>query len=372
MRADFDRQVFCLAGLPFDAMDMPDAVARVREAAVLRKPCFMSTPNLNFLIGCLGDPEFRDSVIHSDMSIMDGMPLVWMARLLGIPIRERVAGSGLFEALWRDGSHGRNLSIYFFGGPDGVAEQACRMLNTPPSGLRCVGFECPGFGTVEAMSGEETISRINASGADFLVVALGARKGQAWIERNRSRITVPLISHLGAVVNFVAGTVSRAPLWMQRAGLEWAWRIKEEPALWRRYALDGVALIRLLLTRVLPYALWLRLRRGRFKSGKFLVERELADENDVVRLVVSGVAPDALPDTVRDTFHDAATARKPVTIDLAQAEYLSPAFFGLMLVLKKHQDAHGARLRFEGISPGMRRFFFWSGVDYLLADVITK
>ncbi|WP_457832994.1 WecB/TagA/CpsF family glycosyltransferase, partial [Staphylococcus aureus] len=80
-------------------------------------------------------------------------------------------------------------------------------------------------------SSPETIAAINQSGADFLVVALAARKGQQWVQRNRDALQVPLMGHLGAVINFVAGTVSRAPVWVQKTGLEWAWRIKEEPAL---------------------------------------------------------------------------------------------------------------------------------------------
>lgn len=364
---DFNRQVYCLAGLPFDAVDMAGAVTIVRNATVQRTPCFLSTPNLNFLIGCQGDAAFRDSVLHSDLNIADGMPLVWLARLLGIPIRERVAGSGLFETLWRDTQGGKSMAVYLFGGPDGVAAQACHILNAQPLGLRCAGFECPGFGSVEDMSGEEVIGRINDSGADFLVVALGARKGQAWIELNRGRITVPVMSHLGAVVNFVAGTVSRAPLWMQRTGLEWLWRIKEEPALWKRYWLDGVALIRLLLTRVLPFAVWLRLRRQRLREREFAVERVAAETAGVVSIAVSGVSPDLLPDAVRTVFRDAAATRRAVVVDLAGAEYLSPAFFGLLLVLKKHQDAHAVGLRLENVSPALRRLFYWNSVEYLLA-----
>lgn len=363
---DFERQVFCLAGLPFDAVDMAGAVAIVRNAAAERKQCFLSTPNLNFLIACQGDAAFRDSVIHSDLNVADGMPLVWMARLLGIPIRERVAGSGLFEALRRPDKPAAPMSVYFFGGPDGVAEKACGILNVQPAGLRCAGFACPGFGSVEDMSSEEVIARINASGADFLVVALGARKGQAWIEHNRGRIAAPVISHLGAVVNFVAGTVSRAPAWMQRTGLEWLWRIKEEPALWKRYWLDGVALLGLLLMRVLPFAVWLRVGRGRLDCGAFSVERQAARSGDALRIAVRGCAPDHLPEAARAVLRDAASTGQPVTVDLAQAEYVSPALFGLLLVLKKHLDAKAAGLAFEGVSPELRRFFVWNGVEYLL------
>jgi len=97
------------------------------------------------------------------------------------------------------------------------------------------------------------LQAINASQADFLVVALGAKKGQAWILHNLEHLQVPVVSHLGAVVNFVAGTVQRAPAAWQRAGLEWLWRIKEEPALFGRYWNDGLAL----------FGLWWKTRPGK-------------------------------------------------------------------------------------------------------------
>jgi N-acetylglucosaminyldiphosphoundecaprenol N-acetyl-beta-D-mannosaminyltransferase len=362
---DFDRQVVCIAGLPFDVVDMAGAVARVRNAVACREPCFLSTPNLNFLIACLGDSAFRDSVIHSDLSIADGMPLVWMSRLLDMPLTERVAGSGLFEVLRHERSGTGPVKVYFFGGPDGVAEQACRALNAEFSGIRCVGFRCPGFGSVEDMSGDETIVGINASGSDFLVVALGARKGQAWIERNRSRITAPVISHLGAVVNFVAGTVNRAPGWMQHSGLEWLWRIREEPALWKRYWLDGMALTGLLTVRIIPYAIWRRLHRPRIDAGEFSVNLTSQPDN-VLRLVVVGNAPDSLPPDVRETLRAAAAVKRPLVLDFGRATCLSPAFSGLLLMLKKQQDSCALPLRCEAVMPGLRRHFFWNGIDYLL------
>ena len=94
---DFDRNVYCLLGLPLDAVGMAEAVRRVRAAATEGNRCFLSTPNLNFLIACQADPAFRDSVIPSDLSVTDGMPLVWLARLLGLPIGERVPTSIVFE-----------------------------------------------------------------------------------------------------------------------------------------------------------------------------------------------------------------------------------------------------------------------------------
>ena len=256
---DFNRNVHCVLGLPFDALTLEQAVTRVRAAVAHRTPCFLSTPNLNFLIAGQTQVAFRNSVVRSDLSLADGMPIVWLAKLMGIPIAERVSGSDVFEALRN--SNGPLLKVYFFGGPPGIAERAARQINAEGRSMVCVGFESPGFGSVEDMSNASTIANINATGADFLVVALGAAKGQAWIEHNLAALKVPVVSHLGAVVNFVAGAVNRAPRWMQKAGLEWVWRIREEPSLWKRYLSDGAGLIKLLISSLVPFLYYKFLHR---------------------------------------------------------------------------------------------------------------
>jgi N-acetylglucosaminyldiphosphoundecaprenol N-acetyl-beta-D-mannosaminyltransferase len=248
---DFNRNVHDLLGLPFDALSLPQAVAHIADAALNGVPCCFATPNLNFLITAQKDAAFRQAVIRCDLSLADGMPIVWLAKMVGVPLPERVSGSDVFDALRN--SHGETIRVFFFGGPPGVAELASQRINQEKKRLVCVGFESPGFGTVEDMSSEATIQRINQSGAQFLVVSLGAVKGHAWIEHNKARLQVPVISHLGAVVNFVAGKLERAPAWMRKAGLEWLWRIKEEPTLWRRYWGDALGLIKL-LSREVPKA----------------------------------------------------------------------------------------------------------------------
>jgi len=244
------RRVHFILGLPFDELSLKQAVESIQHAVRTRSRCFFSTPNLNFLVTAQNNDVFRKSVLESDLSLADGMPIVWLARLLGVPIRERVAGSDVFEALRH--AKGKQIKVFFFGGPPGVAQQAAEKINSENGGLVCVGFESPGYGSIQEMSDTTTIAKINASGADFLVVSLGAAKGQAWIMHNLAVLNMPVISHLGAVVNFVAGHVSRAPLWMRKTGIEWLWRIKEEPALWRRYFFDGIALIKLLTFKVFP------------------------------------------------------------------------------------------------------------------------
>lgn len=239
------RRTVHLFGLPFDRMTLQDTLAAVRRACATRRRLFVSTANVNFVVLAQHNPAFRQSLLDSDLCVADGAPIVWISRLLGRPLPERVAGADLFEAL-RAVSDAPPVGVYFFGGPPGVAERACAVLRHERRGVHCVGFECPGFGDVASMSSREIIDRINAAAPDFVVVALGAVKGQAWIQANRSRLEAPVLSHLGAVVNFVAGTVERAPRWVARIGFEWLWRVLQEPALARRYVGDFFALLRLL------------------------------------------------------------------------------------------------------------------------------
>ena len=363
MAERLQRDVHCLLGLPFDAVDMAGALSRVRDAALRRERCFLSTPNLNWLAACLSDPAFRDSVIRSDLSIPDGTPLIWIAKLLGIPLRERVAGSTLFEILRRENP--RKISVFFFGGPDGAAAAACQQLNQEGRGFTGAGYASPGFGSVEDMSTDAIVQRINASQADFLVVALGARKGQAWIERNLERLNVPVISHLGAVVNFVAGTAIRAPVWTQKAGLEWLWRIKEEPDLWRRYFLDGMVFLRLLVTRVLPHA-WFIFRHTPSPQERECATFESRDTAGEVTIQVRGAWVRQNLRPLRECVAKAVISRKNVRFDMKSASYVDSAFLGLLMLASAELAPHGRHVTIGDPAPKVRRIFRYACAEFLL------
>lgn len=240
--------IYWLLGLPFDAVGMDAAVQRIREAARDRRRLVVITPNVNFVAMAAGDPAFRDALLHSHLSLVDGMPLVWLGRRNRIPFPERVAGSSLLVRLAAE-SAAPPLRVHFFGGESGAAERAAARLTEFGGGLASAGWTDPGFVPVESMGSPALLERINASDADLLVLALGAKKGHEWITRHQHAINVPVISHLGATVNFIAGTVERAPRWVQDSGLEWIWRTVQEPRLARRYFGDGLALLRLLVQR---------------------------------------------------------------------------------------------------------------------------
>lgn len=368
VKTDFYRQVYCVLGLPFDAMTMEQAQAEVSMAIAAQRRCFFSTPNLNFLIGCLHDAAFRDSVLHSDLSFADGMPIIWIARALGIPLRARVAGSTLFERLREQAT--LPVKVFFFGGQNGVAQQAAAALNATPGSMRCVGAHSPGFGSIDDMSGTALIDEINQAHPDFLVVALGAKRGQMWIEHNMARLEVPLVSHLGAVLNFVAGTVMRAPARLGGLGLEWLWRIKEEPALWRRYRDDGLALLALLLTRVIPSAL----SAAHFKSRRphhRTTDIAIAIEGKHCKVTLAGDWHDHNLLPLRAALEAITAEHCHIVLNLEKVTSLDSACIGLLSLLFGHQSKikHGFTLL--GISPAVRRTLRLYCAEYLMTVATT-
>jgi N-acetylglucosaminyldiphosphoundecaprenol N-acetyl-beta-D-mannosaminyltransferase len=359
---DFNRDCWCLLGLPVDATTMSDTVNHIHNVIERQAPCFLSTPNLNFLIASLHDQQFRNSVVNSDWVIADGMPLIWLARLLDIPFHERVAGSGLIESL-RQNKRDKPIKVFFFGGLEGIGEKSCEILSGEDSGLTCVGHFNPGFGSIEDMSKPEIINTINAANADFLIVSLGAKKGQAWIEHNREQLNAPVISHLGAVINFIAGTVSRAPEWVQKTGLEWLWRIYEEPGLFKRYWHDGKTLISLFFGVVLPYKRFLKQhKRLTLKQPLIQVSAETAEVNVKLSgsLTFNGLAE------IRQQFASIAREGKLINCDFSGVDYCDSAFIGLLLILKKHQDNAGKKLKLSHLSPQLLQIFRYNQTEYLL------
>src|SRR5271170_6630720 len=184
---DLSREVYCMLGIPVDDIRMP---------STNKQPFLLSTPNLNFLINSQSDASFREALIFSDLCHPEGMPLIWIGRLIGIPLGERVAGADILEALQSKRSVQRPPKLFLFGGAEGIAAKAGLAINSVSDGLTCVGFLYPGFDSAQHMSSEKIISEINASDADFLVVALGAKKGQSWLRQNHERLTIPVRAHL--------------------------------------------------------------------------------------------------------------------------------------------------------------------------------
>jgi N-acetylglucosaminyldiphosphoundecaprenol N-acetyl-beta-D-mannosaminyltransferase len=251
MSAAFDRDVWAILGMPLDNVTLDEAAHIIERAVETRTRLSFVTPNVNWMVRALKDPSAMRQIVNADLSLADGVPVVWLAKQLGMPLQERVAGADLFQRLRTDNRDGvPPIRIFFFGGREGAAEGAHQTLLKENGRLVAAGWLNPGFGDVESMSTPSIRNQIKAANADFIIVSLCAAKGQAWIEHNQAHLNAPVIAHLGAVVDFAAGTIQRAPEWASKSGLEWVWRIIAEPSLWRRYWNDGTDLIGLLNRRM--------------------------------------------------------------------------------------------------------------------------
>jgi N-acetylglucosaminyldiphosphoundecaprenol N-acetyl-beta-D-mannosaminyltransferase len=358
---DLSRPVYGLFGIPIDAVDFVQVVTAIKLAASRRRPFLVSTPNVNFLVASQSDAEFRESLLMSDLCPVDGAPVVVLAKLLGIPVRERVSGSDTFERLKNDASS-QLLKVFFFGGTDEAGALLSKSVDRSDS-IQCVGRLNPGFGSVDELSQPTTIQKINDSGADLLAVFLSATKAQKWLLVNHTGLKVPVRFDFGGTINFQAGLVGRAPVWMRNSGLEWVWRIKEEPYLWRRYWIDGCRLVSLCLRRVVPLLVVIQLDRRRQPHGLSIVSHE-EPARAVVKL--SGDAIAAHVHAAIVAFRKVIGYEKHVVFDLSDLSNLDQRFIGLLLMLRKCLKSRGLDLEFTGVKKRIANRFRLNGFTFLL------
>ena len=365
---DFGRAVYCVLGLPVDAITPNQAVDRIAASIRERRRCFLSTLNMTFVTTSRVDPEFWDSIMRSDLSIADGMPLVWMSRVLGLPI-QRVTGSDLFASLM-EGAAGR-LTVYFFGGAEGTARAACERMNRLGGSMRCSGYDFPGYGSLEEMSNSRIFQQINNAGADILTVSIGTKKGQLWISRNERNLASPIVWYGGAAVNFVAGTVKRAPAVLSRSGFEWLWRIKEEPSLWSRYFADLKALVRLFTFHIIPCVAYRIIHRPTDVDLK-TARLEVFKGDLLYTLRFSGPWTERNLDPAREAFRRAAEDAADLVLDLEDLTYADAAFLGLIMIACGYQSRTRRGFSISSASKNARTILRLHGCELLVSRWARK
>jgi N-acetylglucosaminyldiphosphoundecaprenol N-acetyl-beta-D-mannosaminyltransferase len=351
---DFQRDVYCLFGLAVDNLTMASTRALLNERAKEERGIVLSTLNVNWMVLSFANPEFRNAILNSDIVTLDGKPLLWLSKLFGYPMKELVSGSTLMQELHRDKSAEKPLSIFLFGGEEGTARQAMENINRDPGGLRAVGALNPGFGTVEEMSSNDIIGAINKTEPDILLIALGAQKGMRWIEFNRHRLHAGIISHLGATINFLAGTVQRAPVLFRKCGMEWFCRVIQEPKLFSRYLFDGLVMLHMLTVR-LP-SLWQYLSQQKHFSRKLTDTNVEKQENDREITLSFGRNVRLSKDSpIRSLLSTCAQARKDISLDFQKTEFADGAFIALLLILMKHKEINGNKIRLINVHGNLSK-----------------
>lgn len=225
------RHIITILNIPIDRLTMAQTVAHI--LALMSEPRLhqIATPNPEFVMAAQTDAEFRRILNQADMCLPDGIGLVWASRWLGQPIPERVPGSELVYQL-AEAAAASSFSLFLLGAAPGVAEQAGAILQTRYPGLKIAGTYA---GSPAPTEDEAICHRINQSGAELLYVAYGAPKQDKWIDRNRGRLTTVRVAiGVGGALDFMTGKRIRAPRWLQKLGLEWLYRLWQEPWRWRR------------------------------------------------------------------------------------------------------------------------------------------
>lgn len=236
------REVRSVIGAPIDVITWPQTLKRISMWAEAGQSRYVCICNAHSIVTTRRDQQFFRVIQQADMATPDGAPVAWLMRRLGAPQQERINGPDL---MWRYCALAaeRNESIYLYGGRQNTLNILQRTLLEQFPGLRIAGAYSPPYRTLTAEEDAAVIDTINASGAGTVWVSLGCPKQETWMAAHRGQISAVMIG-VGAAFDYHAGTIRRAPSWMQRNGLEWLHRLCSEPRrLWKRYLITNTLFI---------------------------------------------------------------------------------------------------------------------------------
>jgi N-acetylglucosaminyldiphosphoundecaprenol N-acetyl-beta-D-mannosaminyltransferase len=247
-----------ILGVGISAVDMRRAVDTIHTWIAQRAPHYVCIFTVHSVMECQRNERLRAIANRSGMTTPDGMPLVWLSRLRGHRDVSRVYGPDLMLALCEE-SIEKGYRHFFYGGAEGVAVELAARLTERYPGLQVAGTYSPPFRPLTEDEDQQVVDLINRSGADIVWVGLGTPKQDFWVADHVGRLEAPVLLAVGAAFDFHSGRKRQAPRWMQRAGLEWLFRLLTEPRrLWYRYLVLNplfIALVTLQLLGLRRYTL---------------------------------------------------------------------------------------------------------------------
>lgn len=244
---------FNLLGVRVSVLNMPLALHTLERWIEHGERQYVCVANVHTVTESTRHPDLRRAMNHAGMVTPDGMPLVWMGRWWGHSSIARVYGPELLRQACRFGVP-RGWRHYFYGGAPGVAERLVERLSRENPGLQVAGVESPPFRPLTEREEEELVERVQVAAPHLFWVGLGAPKQELWMAEHAGKLPVPVMLGVGAAFDFLAGLKPQAPVWMQRAGLEWLFRLMSEPKrLWKRYLVNNPRFIWLALSQMLGW-----------------------------------------------------------------------------------------------------------------------
>ncbi len=319
-------KTLAVLGVPFHNVTMDETIALIEEQ--IREGGFhqVATANVDFLRNAMRNRELRNILCSCDMVVPDGMPVVWMSRLIGTPLKERVSGIDLVERL-ADVSARRGYGIFLLGASETHSQRAARVLTQRYPELRIVGRYSPEPQPLEEMDHEEILRRIEEARPEILLVAFGNPKQERWLAMHRDRLKVPVCIGVGGSLDMLSGSMRRAPEWMQRYGFEWFHRMIQEPRrLVARYLADATCLL-----RHLPGYLAAIAAQPKIKAAPSIVVQQVGNTKLISMIGnMTGSALEEFNNYSRDAYREGMN----IVLDMSQTGYIGPDSLGSLIHLE--------------------------------------
>jgi N-acetylglucosaminyldiphosphoundecaprenol N-acetyl-beta-D-mannosaminyltransferase len=361
--AYWNRRSVAVLGVPFDNVTMHEAMDLIEEKIDQQGFHQVATANVDFVVHALYDKALQEMLCSCDLIVPDGMPIVWASRLMGSRLKERVSGVDLVPRL-AELSARRGYGVYLLGASEKSSRRAAEVLEQRFPGLRIVGRDTPPVSRLEDMDHESILSRIERAQPEILLVAMGHPKQEQWLAMHRHRLNVPLCMGVGASLDFIAGSVSRAPVWMQTSGLEWLYRAAQEPRrLVQRYLSDACGLVRHLPAQVAANAMQ---PRGAVDS---LVETNLQGNASVIS--VRGDLTGTLLADFEGQLSRAYVDDCHIVLDLAQSGYIGLDSVGFLVHLAKAMHSAGRQLWLTGVPAHVLRVFRAARINHYFVSTAS-
>ena len=264
-----------------DAVQIPGLVAQMEEWIRNRDGSrSIAATSMHGIVEAQRDPAFKKTLNSTDLVVPDGMPLVWLGRRAGCHLPRRVYGPDLMLAFCEQ-TAGRGYRHFFYGGEPGVPERLAESLKCRFPAMEVCGTFSPPFRPLNEEEDREIGNMVSSAAPDVLWVGLGTPKQERWMREHRDGLNVPVLVSVGAAFDFLSGKRSQAPSWMREHGLEWLFRLVQEPRrLWRRYLVDG-----------LRFVAYLALDGLKLKSFDADEELEKVSTESTPRASTSGTGP---------------------------------------------------------------------------------
>lgn len=334
------RNLVVILGVPVDNLDFKETLERidhfVQAGRRTRRFHQVATVNTDFLVKAAEDPKLRRLLQSVHLATPDGMPLLWASRLLGSPLKERVTGADLVPAIAELAAQ-KGYSIYLFGAGPGIAQKAAQVLQERYPALTIAGVASPPYTPIQQMD-RSVLDDIRAANPDILLVALGNPKQEKWIEMYGRQVNAPVIMGVGGSLDFIAGNIKRAPLWMQKSGFEWLFRIMQEPRrLWRRYVVDLIVFTNRFTRQ------WWRMREAKGASRRpSSVELVLASGKAILnirgKIGVENIA------NMKKFGRQALAVTPEIKVNLSEADCLDSVGAGVLVDLANQASERGGSL----------------------------